>query len=227
MILTKCLTDIWHEVEPNRPQTPVSSKSPNCSTPSARLATTSESNYLADIGVINLWDHCHLYSKIWEEPSGQSNLFGFITRLGKQSAVLSILISQEYSILWPRVATALPMSHSLMRWPLGQNYQYALTLQNHVCYLFIPEMIHCIPGITRKDMSTSLRLEYLPQPKFSEKLSSEWGRPILSVCACLTRLTSCWLNGLCLANRSEHYTKCRKWRKGQWPSLRDLGARWE
>lgn len=43
-----------------------------------------------------------------------------------------------------------------MRWPLGHNYQYALTLQNNVYYLFITEMIFCIPGITRKDLSTSL-----------------------------------------------------------------------
>lgn len=156
-------------MEPNRPQTPVSSKSPNCSTPSARLATTSESNHLADTGAINLWNHCHIHSKIWEEPSGQSKLFGFITRLGKQSAVLSILISQEYIDFMASCGNS--TSNESQFDALAARSELSIcfdTTKSRVLFVHT-EMILCIPGITRKDLSTSLRLRIPPSTQIFRK----------------------------------------------------------
>ncbi|MCJ1347295.1 hypothetical protein MMC31_005518 [Peltigera leucophlebia] len=77
-------------LELSRPQTPVLSNQSSFSTPILKNSTT-------DKRANNLWEYSRIHSKIWEEPKGQSKLIEFITSLGKQSAVPSILESKEYS----------------------------------------------------------------------------------------------------------------------------------
>lgn len=89
--------DIWFEIEPTKPQTPVFCKPHACLTLLAIAKTTGVSSHQMDTRTSNFWEYCRRQSKIWEKPSRTSKLLKAITRLGKQSAVLSILKSKEYN----------------------------------------------------------------------------------------------------------------------------------
>lgn len=76
---------------------PVLSQPPSFSTPLANATTTGASSHLTDTRTSNLWEHCCIYLKIWEELSGTSKLLEAIIRLGKLFAISSILKSKEYN----------------------------------------------------------------------------------------------------------------------------------